>query len=561
MVSKLVNDPHDVVQESLEGLVLLQPGLRLLEDRTTVVRVDRLAHGPSDPAVPVAVISGGGAGHEPSDGGFVGAGMLTAAVTGGVFSSPGPDAVHAAIRAVSGAAGCLLVVKNYTGDRLNFQLGAELAIAEGYRVETVLVNDDVSLAESEDNAGRRGLAGTVLVEKVAGALAEQGRPLEEVRDAASAVVGRIGTMNLGLSALTVPGASAPSFELGEDEAELGLGIHGEPGVRRIRKAPADKLVHILISRIATEHGIRAGASVVALVGGSGATPQMELAIAARAVARELALRRIRLVRLYAGEVMTSLDMAGVSVTLLPLDDADGDSVVEALDAPTAVLAWPGRGVAGPPELATVEGPPHEIGEDAPGEPDPHVRAAIDAACQALLDSETELTRLDRQVGDGDLGQALARGAYGWLADPAEGDAGYLLRHLSEVVRREVGGSSGALYAMGLLRASEAIADGGGWGDALTAAVDGIATLGAAEPGDGTMVDALAPAMEAWPQGPEAVVAAARSGADSTVEGVSRRGRASYLGARGQGYPDPGAVAVVRWMEAVYDLEAAHDQHA
>ena len=547
MVSKLVNDPHDVVQESLEGLVLLQPGLCLLEDRTTVVRADRLAHGPSDAAVPVAVISGGGAGHEPSDGAFVGSGMLTAAVIGGVFSSPGPDAVHAAIRAVTGAAGCLLVVKNYTGDRLNFRLGAQLAIADGYRVEILLVSDDVFLSDSEEHAGRRGLAGTVLVEKVAGALADQGRSLEQVRDAAAAVIGHVGTANLGLSALTMPGESAPSFELGEDEAELGLGIHGEPGVRRIRKAPADKLVHILVSRVATEKGIRAGARVAALVGGAGATPPMELAIAARAVARELALRRIELVRLYAGEVMTSLDMAGISVTLLALE---GEDVLAALDAPTGAPAWPGRGVDTPPVLRTAESPPSVAEAVDPGRPDDLVRTAIDVACQALLDSETELTRLDRELGDGDLGQALARGAYGWFADRAEGDAAYLLRHLSGIVRREVGGSSGALYGMGLLRAAETLAEGGQWGAAFAAAVKAIASLGAAAPGDGTMIDALEPAVHAWVDGPDAVVAAARRGAEATVEGVSRRGRASYLGERGVGHPDPGAVAVVRWMEAV-----------
>lgn len=549
MVSKLVNDSHDIVQESLEGLVLLQPGLRLLEDRTTVVRADRLAQGPTDPDVPVAVVSGGGAGHEPSDGGFVGAGMLTAAVTGGVFSSPGPDAVAEAIRAVTGAAGCLLVVKNYTGERLNFRLGAELAMADGYRVETVVVGDDVFLADTEEHAGRRGLAGTVLVEKVAGAMAEQGLPLEEVLAVATEVADRVGTANLALSACTVPGETTPSFELGQDEAELGLGIHGEPGVRRIRRASADKLVHILVSRVATEKGIRSGARVAVLVGGAGATPPMELAVAARAVVRELALRRIEPVRLWAGQVMTSMDMAGISVSMLPIED---DRVLAALDADTSTRAWPGHGVAAAPQLVTVAVPAAAHDGDQPGRPDARVRAAIDAACQALLDSETELNRLDREVGDGDLGQALARGAYAWFADPVDGDAAHQLRHLSRLVRSEVGGTSGALYGMGLLRAAETLGGGGDWAAAFAAAVDGIASLGASSPGDGTMIDALAPAVQAWPDGPDAVAAAARAGAESTIEGVSRRGRASYLGQRGQGHPDPGAVAVVRWLEAVVD---------
>lgn len=549
MSAKLLNDPSDVVQEALEGLVLVQPGLSLLEDRTTVVRADRHATGPADDSVPVAVVTGGGGGHDPSDAGFVGTGMLTAAVVGGIFSSPGADAVYQAIRAVTGAAGCLLVVKNYTGDRLNFQLGAELARADGYRVETVFVADDVALAETEDNAGRRGLAGTVLVEKVAGALAEQGRPLEEVRAAAGAAATRIGTVNAGLSPCTVPGLTAPSFELRDDEVELGLGIHGEPGVRRIRATEADKLVHIMVSRIATERGVRAGARVVALVGGAGATPPIELSIAARAVVRELQLRRIEVVRLYCGQVMTSLDMAGVSVSLLPLEQT-GEAVLAALDAPTGCLAWPGRDVATAPVITTVAVPMAVAGPEDRGTPDARVRGAIDVACRAVLDSETELTHLDQQVGDGDLGQALARGAYGWFDDPIEGDANHLLRHLSWIVRREVGGSSGALYAMGLLRAAEALERGDGWGGALSAAVAGIADLGSAAPGDGTMLDALAPAAEAWGQGAEAVVEAARRGAETTVGAVARRGRASYLGERAQGYPDPGAVGVVRWLEAV-----------
>lgn len=555
MPAKLLNDPSDVVQEALEGLALVQPGLSLLEDRTTVIRADRRAEGPGDPAVPVAVITGGGGGHDPSDAGFVGRGMLTAAVTGGIFSSPGADAVHQAIRAVTGAAGCLLVVKNYTGDRLNFQLGAELARADGYRVETVLVADDVALPEGDEHAGRRGLAGTVLVEKVAGALAERGLPLEDVRAGARAVADRLGTINAGLSACTVPGLPAPDVDLRDDEVELGLGIHGEPGVRRIRATDADKLVHIMLSRVATERGIRAGARVVALVGGAGATPPVELAIATRAVARELELRRIELLRLYRGEVMTSLDMAGISVTLLPLE-GDGAAVLAALDAPTAALAWPGHGVDAPPALVTVAVPMPTPAEGDLGTPDVRVRAALDVACQAVLDSETELTRLDQQVGDGDLGQALARGAYGWFDDPIEGDASHLLRHLSAVVRREVGGSSGALYAVGLLRAAEALQQGADWGGALAAAVAGIADLGAAAPGDGTMLDALAPAAEAWADGADAVVEAARRGAAATVDAVARRGRASYLGERAQGYPDPGAVAVVRWLEALAAFRSA-----
>lgn len=544
MVKKLVNDPHDVVQETVEGCALLQPGVSLLRDTTTLIRTDHHAHGPADDRVPVAIITGGGAGHEPADAGYVAPGMLSAAVTGGVFSSPTPDAVYEGIRAVSGSAGALLVVKNYTGDRLNFQLGAELARSDGYLVETVLVADDVSLSDSDDNAGRRGIAATVLVCKIAGALAAQGRPLEEIRARAQAAADAAGTLNLGLAPCTIPGLDVPSFRLDGDKIELGLGIHGERGVRQIRMQPVDKLIHTMTARIASDRGIRAGARVVVLVGDAGATPPGEIAIAARAVVRDLELRRIEVVRLYAGEVMTSLDMAGISVTLLPVDDA----MVEALDAPTSARAWPGHGTSHAPVLHVLPVPVRNLESVAATAHDPRVRAAIDAACQSLLDAETELTSLDREVGDGDLGQALARGAYGWMDDPAEGDAATQLRHLSEVFRREVGGSSGALYAMGLLKASEAV--GQGWEAALRAGVDGVRALGSAEPGDGTMVDALAPAADALGDGLGAAVEAARAGADATADRVARRGRASYLGERSQGHRDPGAVAVVTWLEAI-----------
>lgn len=543
MVKKLVNDPHNVVPESMEGFALLQPGVSLLEGTTTMIRSDHHASGPEDSLVPVAIITGGGAGHEPADAGYVGAGMLSAAVAGGVFSSPRPDAVYEAIRAVTGAAGALLVVKNYTGDRLNFHLAAELARADGYRVETVLVADDVSLADSDDNAGRRGLAGTVLVCKLAGALAAQGLDLTQIRDRAQTVADSIGTMNLGLTACTVPGLDAPSFTIDEDKVELGLGIHGEPGVRQMRLQPADTMVRSMISRIATERSIRAGAQVVALVGNSGATPPSEIAITARAVAKDLSLRNIELLRLYAGPVMTSLDMAGISITLVRADQ----DLLQALDAPTTALAWPGHG-AHTPQLHTFPVPVRNLAVGDPTAHDETVRSAIDAAARALLDAETELTALDREVGDGDLGTALARAAYGWEEAPAQGDAATQLHLLAGIFRREVGGSSGALYAMGLLKAAGAV--GEGWPAALRAGVAGIAELGGAQAGDGTMMDALIPAAEAADRGLEAVVEAARTGAEATADMVARRGRASYLGERAVGHRDPGAVAVVLWLEAV-----------
>ena len=550
-MKKLINDPQQVVSESLEGLVLTQPGTALLTDRLIVVRRDRVVTEANRASVPVALISGGGAGHEPAHAGYVASGMLTAAVSGEVFASPSVDAVLDGIHAVTGDAGALLIVKSYTGDRLNFGLAAELARAEGLPVEVVVVAEDVAILASDANAGRRGLAGTVLVHKVAGAAAEAGRRLPEVAELARRVAAGLGTMGVGLTPVTVPGAGEPSFTLEDDEIELGLGIHGEPGIRRETLRSADLLVQEMVERIVVDRGLVSGDRVVALVGSAGATPPMELNIVCRALAAELSARGIELLRLWQGLVMTSLDMAGCSITLLGVaDDEQGADILVLLDSPTGSPAWPGRGPGAPPEVRLVPAPERNAVRLPDGDHDDRTRAAIDAICRALLDQEAELTRLDQVVGDGDLGTALARGARAWLQDPIDGSAAQLLRRLSEDARREIGGTSGPLYAAGLLWASERLADGGDWPDAFVAGVDAIKELGGAVVGDRTMIDALEPAAAAAGDGLAAAIQAARAGAASTTERVARRGRSSYLGDRVRGHPDPGAMAVVVWLSAI-----------
>ncbi len=566
-MKKFVNDADTFVRESLEGLALTQPGLALLEGRTIAVQADRVvsghdvghgsggdtrgSSGADREAVPVALISGGGAGHEPAHAGFVGEGMLTAAVSGGVFASPSVDAVLDGIRAVTGSAGALLIVKSYTGDRLNFGLAAQLAQDEGYAVETVVVGDDIALGDADTHAGARGLAGTVLVHKIAGALAASGADLAEVTERARSVAGRLATMGVALRPGTMPGSGEVTFEIDEDRIELGLGIHGESGVERVPHRPADGLAAELVDRVLAARPLDDGARVALLVNGLGGTPPAELSVLTRAAHRLLGQRGLRVERTYQGSVMTSLEMAGASVTLLPLEEGEADL----LDAPTASLAWPGGD--GPVERHDDVPVPEAVADAAdPGEPDPQVRAAVDAACQAVLDDESRLTDLDQVVGDGDLGEALARGARAWQEHPADGSAAYLLRVLSARCRRAIGGTSGPLYAAGLVAAAQALEDGADWPGALAAGVDGIQELGGAEPGDGTMVDALRPAADAAPDGWEAVLAATEQGVRSAVEGVSRKGRASYVGARGQGHPDPGAEAVLTWLRAVREAGRA-----
>ena len=334
-MKKLVNDPRRVVREMLEGVCDLDPGLALLADHDVVVRADL----PPPEVRAVAVISGGGSGHEPAHAGYVGPGLLAAAVAGGVFTSPSVDAVLAGIRAASGPAGAVLVVKNYTGDRLNFGLAAELARGEGIPVEIVVVADDVALRDTVPRERRRGIAGTVLVHKIAGAAAAAGRGVADVARLARGAAADLGSMGVALGACTVPAVGHPGFTLGENEIELGLGIHGEQGVARSAMAPADILVDRLVDAIRADLGLAAGATVALLVNGLGGTPAMELAIVARRALASLRGHGLRVERAWQGSLLTALEMPGCSLSVLKLDPER----LALLDAPGTSPAWPGPG--------------------------------------------------------------------------------------------------------------------------------------------------------------------------------------------------------------------------
>ena len=331
-MKKLINDPEAVVREALEGVAAAYGDrLRVSFDPNYVTRADAPVQGK------VGVLSGGGSGHEPMHGGFVGRGMLDAACPGAVFTSPTPDQMLAATQAIDGGAGVLHIVKNYTGDVMNFESAAELAVAEGAEVESVLIDDDVAVQDSTYTAGRRGGGATVLAEKIAGAAAEAGRSLSEVAGLARRVNEQARSMGMALTSCTVPHVGRPTFELGEDEMEIGIGIHGEPGRERVRLAPADAIVDLLLDPILTDLPFRAGDRVLAFVNGMGGTPQIELEIAYRRVAQVLTEREITIERNLLGSYITSLEMAGASITLLNLDD----ELVSLWDAPvdTPALRW------------------------------------------------------------------------------------------------------------------------------------------------------------------------------------------------------------------------------
>jgi triose/dihydroxyacetone kinase / FAD-AMP lyase (cyclizing) len=563
-MKKFINRPEDAVEEMLQGVAILHPGIVRLPGHKVLIRADAAQVRDQQ----VAVLSGGGSGHEPAHAGYIGAGMLSAAIAGEVFTSPSTDAVFAAIQAVAGKPGALLVVKNYTGDRLNFGLAAEMARADGIPVQMIIVDDDVAVKGSA--TGARGLAGTVFIHKLAGAAAAEGRSLEEVAAIGKAAIGALATMGVSFSAGTSPAVGRPSFELGEGEMELGLGIHGEPGIKRMPIQDADPLAETLLSEILASGKFGKEKRVALMINNLGATTEMELAIVARHAVLYLAAKGVAVERIFAGTFLSSLDMAGISISVLGLMDER----LRWLDAATNAPAWPnvlplrpGAASAGTREDGTTRvisapgGAQTEIGRK--------VSDAIEAGCRALIAAENELTELDRITGDGDLGVSMARGGKAVLDAvnlyPLD-DVPATLKALGHTLRRELGGSSGPLYGVFFLRIGgvlEAARSTGlaQWVEALQQGSRAITELGGAKPGDRTMLDALDPFARTLKQGIDGkatrdaiavAVEAAQRGAEATAQMKPRLGRSSYLGERVLGHPDPGAMAVAIWLRAVCD---------
>ena len=312
-MKKIINAVEKVEDQMIEGMVKAFPQyVKKLDCGNVVVRADKKEG-------KVALISGGGSGHEPAHGGFVGKGMLDAAVAGPVFTSPTPDQIYEGIKAIATDKGVLMVVKNYTGDVMNFEMAAEMAEMEGITVKHVVTNDDVAVEDSTWTTGRRGVAGTVFVHKIAGAKAEAGADLDEVQAVAQKVIDNVRTMGMAIKPCIVPAAGTPGFELGEDEMEIGIGIHGEPGTHREALKPADEIVDMLLEKILADIDYN-DSEVAVMINGCGATPLMELFIVNNRVADVLADKGIKVYKTFVGEYMTSIEMEGFSISLLRLDD-------------------------------------------------------------------------------------------------------------------------------------------------------------------------------------------------------------------------------------------------
>lgn len=561
-MSKIMNNSENIVREMLEGFVAIHPNQSILANENIIICNKALQNKNN-----VAVISGGGSGHEPAHAGYVGKGMLHSAVAGDVFTSPSVDAVLTAIRIVAGSKGVLLIVKNYMGDKLNFGLAAEMARAEQIPVEMVIVADDVALRSVADAKYSRGIAGTVLVHKIAGAIADSGVELGIVKKAAQDAANNIATMGVALSSCTLPSLQKPIFDLPPGEIELGLGIHGEKGSKRITQVDANSLVETLLENILQHLNIMSNENVALLVNGLGGATLMELSIITRYALLFLQRKNIKVKRAWSGNYMTALEMHGFSLSLLRLDD----SRLKYLDYPTLAPAWVSDGII-PSKISIQEisTPKNNDLSKLSQQVSPVLKKITLSIADALEKAEPMLTELDSACGDGDLGLSMLRGAKAIreLPENAWINEVTLLQGMGEALRKSISGSSGPLYAAGLCRAANFLSQQKkitkeSLAEAFLAAVNAISELGGAKLHDRTMLDALYPSAECFKNGinqglslSDALhksIQAAEKGANETTKMLPKLGRASYLGERALGFQDAGAAAVVVWLKALLIL--------
>jgi dihydroxyacetone kinase len=537
-VNQFFNLKENLVTDAIDGVLEVSAGkLARLDGYPHIKVVMRTDWDKSG----VALISGGGSGHEPAHAGFVGRGMLTAAICGDVFASPTVDAVLAGILAVTGKAGCLLIVKNYTGDRLNFGLAAERARAFGLKVEVVVVDDDIALP---DLPQPRGVAGTLFVHKIAGAAAEAGENLEDVAATARAVINSVSSIGMSLDTCTVPG-SEKEDRIAAGMAELGLGIHGEAGAQQVPFETARSAMDMVLDRLAP--AISNG-SFIALLNNLGSTTPLEMSILANELATSPNADNIRFV-IGPAPLMTSLDMHGFSVSVLPVHK----DWQKALQSEVEMRAWPGMVELKP---VTIEPLPDGLSaiKPIPSE-NPRVKSLIESCCDLLIGAEYRLNELDAKSGDGDTGSTLstaARALKESLDRMPLSDLTQLFRALGNELSQTMGGSLGVILAIFFSAVGDACSGGKATSSALLTGLKRIGEVGGAKVGDRTMIDALEPALTELSNGIEAAAEAARAGANNTATiGRAKAGRAAYVPEENLlGNNDPGAEAVAILFEGL-----------
>lgn len=537
------NDRKQLVNDAIEGILISAPHGNLVKlDIDPAIRI--VARSDWDKGR-VAVISGGGSGHEPAHAGFVGKGMLTAAVCGDLFASPSVDAILNAIVAVTGDRGCLLIVKNYTGDRLNFGLAAEKAKRYGLKVEMVIVADDIALP---DNKQPRGIAGTALVHKIAGYAAEQGKSLNDVRDIAQQACENLWSLNVAMQTCNLPGSSEEEGRIKEGHVELGLGIHGEPGASVVESHNSREIIDTLIKPLQDKAGEGRFAVLINNLGGVSA---LEMALLTKELAHSALKDRIAYL-IGPAPLVSSLDMKGFSLSLLKLNE----TFERALNEPVETIGWQ-KPVAFAPLRSQPLTPLRDSVEYTPSE-NTQVNTAVAAATKTLINLENRLNALDAKVGDGDTGSTFAQGARE-IAQRLEkhqlplNDVSKLFLLIGERLATVMGGSSGVLMSIFFTAAGHRLHEGKTLPESLQSGLAQMKHYGGADLGDRTLIDALQPALEALRKGDvQSAAKAAMQGAESTTRmQKAGAGRSSYVNKENlDGVTDPGAVAVAEVFAAL-----------
>ncbi len=537
------NDRKQLVNDAIEGMVISAPHGNLVRlDIDPAIRI--VARADWDKSR-VAVISGGGSGHEPAHAGFVGKGMLTAAVCGDVFASPSVDAVLNAIVAVTGDRGCLLIVKNYTGDRLNFGLAAEKAKRYGLKVEMVIVADDIALP---DNKQPRGIAGTALVHKIAGYAAEHGKSLSEVRDIAQQACDSVWSLGLAMETCNLPGSGDEDDRIQRGQVELGLGIHGEPGASTVDTYNSQQLIDTLIKPLKE---LADNDRVAVLINNLGGVSALEMALLTKELAHSALKEQIAYL-IGPAPLVSSLDMKGFSLSLLRLNE----TFEKAINADVQTVGWQ-KPVPFAPMKTQRHSPVYNQLEIEPSE-NPQVRTLVSAVAQTLIGLENRLNALDAKVGDGDTGSTFAEGAREIAQFLEQGklplnNTAQLLQLVGERLATVMGGSSGVLMSIFFTAAGQSVHDGKSLPEALLRGLNQMKHYGGADLGDRTLIDALQPALEALrDSGLDAAASAAKAGAEKTATmPKAGAGRSSYVNSENlEGVQDPGAVAIAEVLAAI-----------
>ncbi|PYE84844.1 dihydroxyacetone kinase subunit DhaL [Pseudoroseicyclus aestuarii] len=568
---KLINAPEAVIDEMIEGLLAAHPDLLRRDGET--LRAVAAVDGPREGKVGIVV--GGGSGHEPAFVGYVGRGLADAAAIGNVFASPSPAQVADAVRAADGGAGVLMLYGNYSGDVMNFGMAAEMLEEEGIAARSLLVTDDAASAPIGREGERRGIAGGFFVFKAAGAAADLGHDLDEVARLAAHANARTRSMGVALGACSLPQTRRPNFTIGADEMEIGMGIHGEPGIERTQLETADAVAERLLAPIIQELALGQGDRVAVLVNGLGSTSLMELYILHRHVAGRLEALGVAQACCWVGNYVTALEMAGASLSVLKLDDELEPLIAHPCRTPALQVGLPAAPTSAPAARPVRQRP--EMRSEAPQGPletGGEISAALFrtmllAAGERVIAEADVLSALDGALGDGDHGVTMETGfravARALDALPQDAAPNVLCDAAAQAFLDAVGASAGPLYATGLRHAGRAVAHRGDLDAAsltawIRAMAEGIAERGGARPGDKTMLDAWAPAAEAAEDalrdggGAEACLAAAaqaaQAGRDATEAMWARRGRAAKLGDRALGHIDPGAASAALILAAM-----------